>query len=167
MATTTPKQQSLINRTITVEYSGRGSAWIGADTDGEGNDSLSHVIATELSTSGIPIEAVETVEVVPRLWQKLSLNAAINAATALARCKNGTIGSTSAGRELLEDICNECAPIAVKACDLQDVSNTEITTENYCKNVPGDNLVLNHPLVGSKELTRQVSQPLFCFCVKY
>ncbi len=45
--------------------------WIGADTgadtgagtDGEGNDSLSHVIATELSTSGIPVEAVETVEV--------------------------------------------------------------------------------------------------------
>ncbi len=137
---------------------------------------------------------------VPRLWQKLSVNAAINAATALARCKNGAIGSTPAGRwvcfnlwaypkhfsnfsvkcslvlvsflistyvylylacprELLEDICNECAPIAVKACDLQDIRNAKISTKNDEKNEPGDSLVLNHPLIGSKELTKQVSQP--------
>ncbi len=37
--------------------------WIGADADGEGNDSLTHLIATELSASGIPVAAVETLEV--------------------------------------------------------------------------------------------------------
>ncbi len=66
-------------------------------------------------------------------------------------------------RELLEDICNECAPIAVKACDLQD-SDNEITTKNDRTIAQGDSLALNHPLVGSKELKRQVSKPLFCFC---
>ncbi len=41
--------------------------WIGADagadTNGEGNYSLARIIATELSTSGIPVEAVDAMEV--------------------------------------------------------------------------------------------------------
>ncbi len=37
--------------------------WIGADTDGGGDDSFAGLIATELSASGLPVAHAETVEV--------------------------------------------------------------------------------------------------------
>ncbi|MGM0398710.1 MAG: ketopantoate reductase family protein [Halobacteriota archaeon] len=91
-----------------VHHAGAGETVIGryfGDNDAEVDD-----IASTLTEAGIETVVTDT----PRdaLWEKVLVNVAINAATALARVPNGHLVSYAAGERLVERAIEEALAVA-------------------------------------------------------
>jgi ketopantoate reductase len=96
-------------------HAGLGSAWIGAPQSSDITNSEVQKLAEDLEQSGLNVRAVDTDQAVSLQWQKLAVNASINAVTALCSCKNGQL-DTQQGRSLIHAVCHEVC--TVPACIL-------------------------------------------------
>lgn len=96
------------NQTI---HAGKGETWVGALTDGAGP--LLKPVVEALATSGLTIHPEANIH--QRLWDKLAVNAGINAFTAILNCRNGDILDHPFYREHIDELCTEIA--AVLAAD--------------------------------------------------
>lgn len=95
-------------------HAGRGQTWIGALTE-SGRYCVEPTVR-QLSSSGLVIHA-ET-DIHQRLWDKLVVNAGINAFTAILDCPNGEILAHPFFLEHVDDLCEEIAQImATEASD--------------------------------------------------
>ncbi|MFC7248619.1 ketopantoate reductase family protein [Halomicroarcula sp. GCM10025324] len=90
-----------------VDFTGRGEVVLG-DREG-GASALADEVADAFRLGGV--EARVDADMPTRLWEKLAVNAAVNAATALARVENGALAD-SPGDELLAAAARETARVA-------------------------------------------------------
>lgn len=91
-----------------VRHAGRGQTTIGRYF--VGNDRRVEAIAELFSDAGF--ETAVTSAVTEAVWEKVLVNVGINAATALARVRNGGLVETDAGRRLLRSAVEEARVVA-------------------------------------------------------
>lgn len=84
-------------------HAGRGETWVGALTD-NASPHLETVVQA-LRTSGLTIHAEQDIE--RRLWDKLVVNAGINAFTAILDCPNGVILTEPFYLDHIDELCDE------------------------------------------------------------
>ncbi|MBX0295711.1 ketopantoate reductase family protein [Haloarcula nitratireducens] len=117
----------------TVAFTGRGEVVLGARAGGP--SPVADGVGEAFDAAGI--ETTVATDMPTRLWEKLAVNAAINAATALARAENGALAD-GPGRELAADAARETARVArERGVDLTDeraVSLTETVVRNTAAN---------------------------------
>lgn len=90
-------------------HAGRGETWVGALTDSA--RPLLDAVVRALASSGLTVHS--EANIYQRLWNKLVINAGINAFTAILNCRNGDILNH---RFYLEHIDGLCAEIAAVLC---------------------------------------------------
>ncbi|KXS53160.1 MAG: 2-dehydropantoate 2-reductase [Marinobacter sp. T13-3] len=90
-------------------HAGQGETWIGPLTPAA-ETQLSKVIRP-LAESGLTLHA--EADILPRLWQKLVINAGINPFTALLDCPNGDILNAPLFRQWIDPLCQEIATLMV------------------------------------------------------
>ena len=95
-----------------VRDTGRGETWIGSEFAGDDPATFEMVtrIAGLLSASGWPANPVR--EVLPHLWNKLAVSAAINPLTALTRSINGEVANNPNLAQLAAYLAGEAAAVA-------------------------------------------------------
>ena len=93
-------------------HAGLGSAWIGTPKSSDVTRSEVQRLAEDLAQSGLDVKAVDTDQAVLLQWQKLAVNASINAVTALCSCRNGQL-DTQQGRSLIHAVCHEVRTAAL------------------------------------------------------
>jgi 2-dehydropantoate 2-reductase len=91
----------------TVTYTGEGTVTLGPRTGGESK--ISQRIGQAFEQAGIATEVSGSMPT--KQWEKLAVNAAINAATALARVENGRLGE-GPGWEIAREAASEVARVA-------------------------------------------------------
>ncbi|MFY4814033.1 ketopantoate reductase family protein [Haloarcula sp. AONF1] len=91
----------------TVEFTGRGEVVLG-DRDG-GRSAVAGDIGAAFRMAGI--ETTVAADMPTRLWEKLAVNAGINAVTALARVPNGALADSPADA-IAADAARETAAVA-------------------------------------------------------
>ncbi|GHD53064.1 ketopantoate reductase [Marinobacter persicus] len=92
-------------------HAGKGATWVGALT--RTAESRLPSVVDQLSESGLTVHA-ET-DILPRLWQKLVINAGINPFTALLDCPNGEILEAPLFRQWITPLCEEIASLMAGA----------------------------------------------------
>ena len=95
-----------------VRDTGRGETWIGSEfapTDAQTIERVTKVAAL-LTNAGWP--ANPTPEILPHLWMKLAINAAINPLTALTRSPNAAIADDPNLAQLAAYLASEAAAVA-------------------------------------------------------
>ncbi|PSQ58406.1 2-dehydropantoate 2-reductase [Halobacteriales archaeon SW_7_71_33] len=101
-----------------VTCTGVGTVTVGA-RDG-GPSRRAREVAAVFETAGV--EATAIGDAPRRGWEKLAVNAGVNAATALARVENGRLAD-GPGRALAHDAARECARVArAEGIDLSDAA---------------------------------------------
>jgi len=94
-------------------HAGKGETWVGPLTD-QAKPLLLAVVQT-LAISGLSIHPDTNIQ--QRLWDKLVINAGINAFTALLDCRNGEILTHSFYLEHISTLCKEIAEVlAAEGC---------------------------------------------------
>ncbi|MBL3558120.1 MULTISPECIES: ketopantoate reductase family protein [Marinobacter] len=88
-------------------HAGKGETWVGPLT-GNAKPLLAAVVQT-LTTSGLTVHPETNIE--QRLWDKLVINAGINAFTALLDCCNGNILTHPFYLEYIDTLCQEIAAV--------------------------------------------------------
>ncbi|MFO7529799.1 MAG: 2-dehydropantoate 2-reductase [Marinobacter sp.] len=88
-----------------VVHAGTGETWIGPLTPAA-RPELPGVV-TQLATTGLVVHAED--QILPRLWQKLVVNAGINPFTAILACPNGDILANDFFLGHIDPLCNEIA----------------------------------------------------------
>ncbi|OZB14260.1 MAG: 2-dehydropantoate 2-reductase [Marinobacter sp. 34-60-7] len=88
-------------------HAGRGETWVGPLTTGA-QVSLNDVVEA-LRNSGLGVQG--TPDILPRLWQKLIVNAGINPFTALLDCPNGGILDAPFYQHCIEPLCLEISAL--------------------------------------------------------
>lgn len=97
-------------------HAGRGETWIGPLTDCA--EPVLGPVVQALSTSGLTIHPETSIH--QRLWDKLVINAGINAFTAILDCRNGDILDSPFYHEHIDDLCKEIAAVRnVEGCQPQ------------------------------------------------
>ncbi|WP_276249623.1 ketopantoate reductase family protein [Haloarcula rara] len=91
----------------TVEFTGRGEVVLGAREGGE--SAVAQRVGTAFADAGV--DTTVATDMPTRLWEKLAVNAAVNATTALARVENGAL-TEGAGGALAADAARETARVA-------------------------------------------------------
>jgi len=91
----------------TVAFTGRGEVVLGARDGGESG--TADRVGTAFADAGV--ETTVASDMPARLWEKLAVNAAVNAATALARVENGALVEAP-GAALAADAARETAAVA-------------------------------------------------------
>lgn len=91
-----------------VFHAGEGPTTIGRYFTG--NDDRVRTVATWFEEAGIETTVSDAVR--DEIWEKVLVNVAINAPTALARVPNGTLATTDPGRRVLESAVREAARVA-------------------------------------------------------
>lgn len=91
-----------------VRHAGRGHTKLGRYY--VSNDARVETVAELLSDAGIETEVTSAVS--EAIWEKVLVNVGINAATALARVRNGRLVETDAGRRLVRSAVAEAAAVA-------------------------------------------------------
>lgn len=88
-------------------HAGRGETWVGPLTD----NARPHlkVVVEALSSSGLVVHAEQ--DIYKRLWDKLIVNAGINAFTAILDCPNGDILTERFYLEHIDELCDEIAAV--------------------------------------------------------
>lgn len=121
---------------------------------------LSNLLSTQLNTRWLPLPTLQINQL-----QKLSVNASVNALTAIIGVHNGALVGSRAARSIVEGICGECA-LVFSAHLAREAGTWEAPTLDEEGNlVPGTgrlppNLGRDHPL--SKEnLTENTLSILF------
>lgn len=91
---------------VTV-HAGRGETWVGPLT----SSATTHLksVITALGSSGLTIHPEQDIQ--RRLWDKLIINAGINAFTAILDCPNGDILTDKFYLEHIEELCDEIAEV--------------------------------------------------------
>lgn len=86
-------------------HAGAGDTWVGPLT----GCASAHIepVVQQLAQSGLRMHIEDSM--VQRLWQKLVVNAGINAFTALLNCPNGDIVSAPVYKQLIDQLCAEIA----------------------------------------------------------
>ena len=92
-------------------HAGKGETWVGPLTR-TAESRLAGVVG-QLAESGLTVHA-ET-DILPRLWQKLVINAGINPFTALLDCPNGEILEAPLFRQWITPLCEEIASLMAGA----------------------------------------------------
>ncbi|MBX0324215.1 2-dehydropantoate 2-reductase [Halomicroarcula sp. F13] len=99
-----------------VDFTGRGEVVLGAREGGP--SAAAEDVGTAFEAAGV--ETTVATDMPTRLWEKLAVNAAINATTALARVENGALAD-GPGRTLAADAARETARVArERGVDLSD-----------------------------------------------
>ncbi|RLM45130.1 MULTISPECIES: ketopantoate reductase family protein [unclassified Haloarcula] len=91
----------------TVAFTGRGEVVLG-DRDG-GRSTVADEVGSAVGAAGI--ETTVAADMPARLWEKLAVNAGINAVTALARVENGALADSPADA-IAADAARETAAVA-------------------------------------------------------
>jgi len=109
----------------TVEFTGRGELVLGAREGGESE--LAERVEAAFTAAGV--ETTHATDMPTRLWEKLAVNTAINATTALARVENGALDEEP-GRSLAADAARETALVArERGIGLPDERALELTRQ--------------------------------------
>ncbi|WP_277542630.1 ketopantoate reductase family protein [Haloarcula laminariae] len=109
----------------TVAFTGRGEVVLGPPAGGR-SETAERVGA---AFGGAGVETTVAADMPRRLWAKLAVNAAINAATALARVENGALAD-GPGAALAADAARETARVArEQGVDLADERAVELTRQ--------------------------------------
>ena len=90
-----------------VNHAGRGHTLIGRYPKG----SLEEAAALARSLPSAALDIRPTAEILPALWQKLAINCAINALTAIRGCRNGALVDDPARRAEFDRLCAEISAI--------------------------------------------------------
>ena len=107
----------------TVAFTGRGEVALGAH---EGRESATAERVGDAFTAA-RIETTVATDMPTRLWEKLAVNTAINATTALARVENGALAEGPGG-SLAADAARETARVArERGIDLSDERAVSLT----------------------------------------
>jgi 2-dehydropantoate 2-reductase len=95
-----------------VRDTGPGETWIGSEytPDDPATIELVNRTAAMLSQSGWPSSPV--LDILPQLWMKLAVNAAINPLTALTRATNGDVAADPNLAQLAAYLASEAAAVA-------------------------------------------------------
>lgn len=94
-----------------VVHAGHGETFVGAVPAGDNKDSPAAAnFAADLHRSGL--NAHESADIEPRLWQKLAVNCVINPLTALHRCPNGALLQLPGLPDQLDAVCREITAVA-------------------------------------------------------
>ncbi|MEQ8182810.1 ketopantoate reductase family protein [Marinobacter salarius] len=88
-------------------HAGKGETWVGPLTT-SATTHLAQVVTT-LGTSGLTVHAEQDIQ--RRLWEKLIINAGINAFTAILDCPNGDILTDPFYLEHIDELCDEIAKV--------------------------------------------------------
>lgn len=88
-------------------HAGKGETWVGALSD-SARPLLTPVVQA-LATSGLTLHPEPNIH--QRLWDKLVINAGINAFTAILDCRNGSILKHPFYLEHIDDLCTEIAAV--------------------------------------------------------
>jgi 2-dehydropantoate 2-reductase len=88
-------------------HAGAGDTWVGPLTDSASDYTES--VVQQLAQSGLQVHTENSI--VQRLWQKLVVNAGINAFTALLDCPNGAIVDAPLYRQTIDGLCTEIAAL--------------------------------------------------------
>ncbi|WP_228702913.1 ketopantoate reductase family protein [Marinobacter gelidimuriae] len=88
-------------------HAGVGDTWVGPLTDSA--YACTEFVVQQLTQSGLRVHAENNI--MPRLWQKLVVNAGINAFTALLDCPNGAIVDAPLYRQTIDGLCSEIAAL--------------------------------------------------------
>ncbi|MGM0952625.1 MAG: ketopantoate reductase family protein [Pseudomonadota bacterium] len=88
-------------------HAGQGETWVGA-LNAEGESQLSYVVQL-LAQSSLTVHAEP--EILSRLWQKLAVNAGINAFTAILNCPNGDILEQTFYQQWIDPLCREISAL--------------------------------------------------------
>ncbi|KPQ01135.1 2-dehydropantoate 2-reductase [Marinobacter sp. HL-58] len=88
-------------------HAGKGETWVGALTD-SATPLLRQVVNT-LAASGLTVHPEADIH--QRLWDKLLVNAGINAFTAILNCRNGDILNHRFYLEHIDNLCEEIAAV--------------------------------------------------------
>lgn len=88
-------------------HAGKGETWVGALSD-SARPLLTPVVQA-LATSGLTVHPEPNIH--QRLWDKLVINAGINAFTAILDCRNGSILKHPFYLEHIDDLCTEIAAV--------------------------------------------------------
>ncbi len=88
-------------------HAGKGETWVGALTDSA--QPLLDPVVQVLASTGLTIHA-ET-DIHQRLWDKLVINAGINAFTATLNCRNGEILDSPFYQEHIDALCAEISAV--------------------------------------------------------
>ncbi|HCW91800.1 MAG TPA: 2-dehydropantoate 2-reductase [Marinobacter sp.] len=91
----------------TLVHAGTGQTWIGPLTD-SAHLSVPSVV-NRLASGGLKV--LPETDIMPRLWQKLVINAGINPFTALLNCRNGELPDQPFYRSHIDDVCQEATRI--------------------------------------------------------
>lgn len=91
-----------------VQHAGAGHTVVGRYFGP--NDATVERVAGTLTDAGVETEPVEDVR--DAVWEKLLVNVGVNAATGLARVRNGLLAETEPGRRILERAIGEAARVA-------------------------------------------------------
>ncbi|PFG08143.1 ketopantoate reductase [Marinobacter sp. LV10MA510-1] len=88
-------------------HAGTGDTWVGPLTDSASD--YTELVVQQLAQSGLQVHTENSI--VQRLWQKLVVNAGINAFTALLDCPNGAIVDAPLYRQTIDELCIEIAAL--------------------------------------------------------
>ncbi|EDM46075.1 2-dehydropantoate 2-reductase [Marinobacter algicola DG893] len=88
-------------------HAGKGETWVGPLT----KSATTHLtrVVTALGTSGLTVHAEKDIQ--SRLWDKLIINAGINAFTAILDCPNGDILADPFYQEHIDELCDEISTV--------------------------------------------------------
>lgn len=90
-----------------LTHAGKGDTWIGPLTPAA--DAVTESIVGLLRASGLNIQGER--DILPRLWQKLVINAGINPFTAILDCPNGEILDNDFFQQQIAPLCTEIAQL--------------------------------------------------------
>jgi len=88
-------------------HAGTGDTWVGPLTDSA--SAATESVVQWLAQSGLQVHTENSI--VQQLWQKLVVNAGINAFTALLDCPNGAIVDAPLYRQTIDELCTEIAAL--------------------------------------------------------
>lgn len=94
-------------RPFHVHHAGRGHTLLGRYPDGSSEEALA--LARSLPSAELDIRPVAAI--LPALWQKLAINCAINALTAIHGCRNGALLENPDRRAEFDRLCAEISAI--------------------------------------------------------
>ena len=104
-------------------HAGTGDTWVGALT--EPAEDLLEPVVSQLRASGLTVHSEP--DILPRLWQKLVINAGINPYTAILDCVNGEILSAPLFLDTVDTLCREVSELM--AASGQEAPGPEILRE--------------------------------------